>query len=187
MDIAVAEEQLSQAIGRMGQNVRLASELTGWTLNVMSEDEAVTKSKGRSQDTKQYLMEQLDIEDEIAEVLAREGFTSVKGIAYAPESEMLEIAEFDSDIVKALRSRARDILLAQELSGEKTPEPAEDLLELSGMTEELARLLALKNIVTRENLADLSILDLKEIKEMSDEVAAALIMEARAPWFADEE
>ncbi len=145
MDVAVAEEQLSQAIGRGGQNVRLASQLTGWELNVMTEVQAGEKSEVEAERTLSLFMSQLDVDEEVATILIQEGFTSIEEVAYVPESEMVEIEEFDAEIVKELQQRARDVLLASEIASEEgltDAEPAEDLLELEGMDEQLARDLA---------------------------------------------
>ena len=190
MDIAVPEEQLSQAIGRGGQNVRLASELTGWELNVMTAEEAERKSEEEARRIQQLFMEQLNVDEEVAAILVQEGFTTIDEIAYVPASELLEIEEFDEDIVEALRSRARDVLLARAIQGgdETEGEPAEDLLSLEGMDEDLARRLASHGILTQEDLAELSVDELMEmVEDMDEERAAALIMAARAPWFAEEE
>ncbi|RMG31219.1 MAG: transcription termination/antitermination protein NusA [Gammaproteobacteria bacterium] len=189
MDIAVPEDQLSQAIGRGGQNVRLASELTGWELNVMTVEEAERKSEEEAQRIQAQFMEQLNVDEEVAAILTQEGFTTIDEIAYVPASELLEIEEFDEEIVEALRSRARDVLLARALKGDEREEgkPAEDLLALEGMDEELAHRLAAHGIVTQEDLAELSVDELTEIVDMEEDRAAALIMAARAPWFEEEE
>lgn len=185
MDIAVKDEYLSQAIGRGGQNVKLASELTGWTLNVVSAQEAEAKSEQEKSVLLQTFTEQLNIEQEVAEVLIAEGFTTIDEVAYVPVDELLKIDGFDEEVVEALRSRAKDVLLAQAIAGDDTPEPAADLLAVEGISEELARTLASKNVVTREDLAELSIDDIKEITELTDDEASKLIMAARAHWFAE--
>ncbi len=190
MDIAVSDEQLSQAIGRGGQNVKLASELTGWTLNVMSESQAEEKTEGEQEVVQKLFMDQLDVDEELAGILAQEGFSSIDEVAYVPASELLEIEEFDEDIVEELRGRARDVLLTraivdEEKVGDNTPEQA--LLDLDGMTEELAIALANKDITTLDDLAELSTDELIEIKDMNEESAGKLIMAARAHWFEDEE
>jgi transcription termination/antitermination protein NusA len=187
MDIAVREDQLSQAIGRGGQNVRLASELTGWELNVMSEKQASEKSTEETERLVQLFVDQLQVDEDLAAVLAEEGFSSIEEIAYVPIQEMLNIEGFDEDIVDALRTRAKDVLLSAVLADEETARtPAEDLLSLPGMDEALAQTLAENGIKTRDDLADLAVDDLLEIENMSEEKAAQLIMEARKHWFDEE-
>lgn len=190
MDIAVEEDKLSQAIGRGGQNIRLASELTGWTLNVMTETEAEQKSEVETKDLLKLFSVQLDVDEEVALILVQEGFSSIEEVAYVPTSELVEIEEFDEDIVNELRNRARDILLTQAIVQEERmdeAEPAEDLLSLDGMDKSLAFTLASKGIITREDLAELATDDLLELNEMDAEDAAALIMKARAHWFEAEQ
>ncbi len=190
MDLAVNEEHLSQAIGRGGQNVRLASQLTGWDLNIMTEAEAEEKGETEAEKLKQVFMEQLDVDEEIAIIFVQEGFSSIEEIAYVPIQELTAIDEFDEDIVKELRNRARDVLLTRAIASEETGEamqPAEDLLALEGMDETLAHHLARQGIVTQEDLAEQSVDELLEIEDMDEERASKLIMAARAPWFADEQ
>ncbi len=190
MDLAVAEEHLSQAIGRGGQNVRLASQLTGWELNIMTEAEAEEKSEAEAEALKQVFMEQLDVDDVIATIFVQEGFSSIEEIAYVPIQELMAIEEFDENIVQELRDRARDVLLTRAIaSEEKVGEnvPAEDLLALEGMDEALAYELASQGIVTQEDLAEQSVDELMEVDGMDEERASKLIMAARAPWFADEQ
>lgn len=186
MDIAVKEEQLSLAIGRNGQNVRLASELTGWRLNVMSEQQAQTKSAAETENIQKLFLEKLGVEEEIATILAEEGFTSLEEIAYVPLQEMLEIEGFDEELVEALRERAKAALLtkalAEEQEFEKT-EPAADLLEMEGIDRHLAYILASHGVITREDLAEQSVDDLLDMGEIDSETAAKLIMTARKPWF----
>jgi N utilization substance protein A len=187
MDIAVKEEQLSQAIGRGGQNVRLASELTGWELNVMSEKQASDKSAEETERLVQLFLEKLQVDEDLAAVLVEEGFSSIEEIAYVPIQEMLNIEGFDADIVEALRSRAKDVLLSEALADEETARaPAEDLLDLPGMNPELAEILANHGIKTRDDLADLAVDDLLEIAEIGQEKASDLIMAARKHWFDEE-
>ena len=188
MDIAVDEEQLSQAIGRGGQNVRLASELAGWELNVMTAEDAEAKSEAEARQTQETFMNALSVDEEVAGILVQEGFSSLEEIAYVPTSELMEIEEFDEDIVEELRSRARDALLTQMIASEEQTggEPAEDLLEMEGMDRELAFQLAGKGIVTMEDLAEQSVDDLVEAAGLDEERAAALIMKAREPWFAEQ-
>lgn len=189
MDVAVEEPNLSQAIGRGGQNVRLASELTGWELNVMTIEDAEAKGEEESRGVLQMFVEKLDVDEELAGILVQEGFTNVEEVAYVPESELLAIDEFDEDIVAELRQRARDALLTQMIASEEQLEenrPAEDLLALEGMNESLAFRLAEKGIRTRDDLADCAVDELEDIEELDAESAARFIMAARAHWFAEE-
>ncbi len=190
MDIAVKEEQLSQAIGRGGQNVKLASELTGWTLNVMSETDADAKTEAENEKVVKVFMDDLDVDEEIALILVQEGFSSIDEVAYVPKSEMLEIEEFDEEIVDELRGRAKDVLVTRAITSEEgLPDggPAEDLINMDGMNEALARRLAKGGILSMEDLAEQSVDDLLEIEDMGEEAAAKLIMTARAPWFEEQE
>jgi N utilization substance protein A len=186
MDIAVAEDKLSQAIGRGGQNIRLASQLTGWDLNVMTESDAEAKSETEAKALIQNFMKQLDVDEDVATILAQEGFSTVEEIAYVPQAELAGIAEFDENIVKELRNRARDVLLTQAIASEETLDqsmPADDLLLLEGMSPDLALALARRGVRTREDLADQSVDDLKDIEGLTADEAGKLIMTARAPWF----
>ncbi len=188
MDIAVKEEQLSQAIGRGGQNVRLASELTGWTLNVMTETQAKAKTAAEEETTLTLFKEKLGVDDEIAQILAGEGFSSLEEIAYVPVQEMLEIDGFDTDLVEALRERAKAALLTKAIAEEQEldmAEPASDLLEMEGMNRQIAYMLAKHGIITREDLAEQSVDDLLDTGEIDEQTAAQLIMIARKPWFND--
>ncbi|MCC2666440.1 MAG: nusA [Gammaproteobacteria bacterium] len=190
MDVAVKEDQLSQAIGRNGQNVRLASDLTGWKLNVMTEEQAKTKSAKEAEGNLELFKNKLGVDDDIAEILAEEGFTSLEEIAYVPLQEMLEIEGFDQPLVEALRERAKAALLTKAIAEEQElakTEPASDLLEMEGMNRHLAYVLASHGIVTREDLAEQSVDDLLEIVEtkLDEKSAANLIMVARKPWFDD--
>jgi N utilization substance protein A len=191
MDIAVDEDKLSQAIGRGGQNIRLASELTGWELNVMTAADAEEKSESEMRELIELFSKQLDVDEEVGLILVQEGFSTIEEIAYVPTAELVAIEEFDEGIVDELRSRARDVLLTQAIVQEEKideAEPAEDLQSLEGMDKGLAYLLASKGVVTREDLAELATDDLLEINtEMNEEDAAALIMKARAHWFEAEE
>ncbi|HHH44999.1 MAG TPA: transcription termination/antitermination protein NusA, partial [Gammaproteobacteria bacterium] len=188
MDVAVSTEQLSQAIGRGGQNVRLASQLTGWELNVMDEAQAAEKTEEEMQKLQKLFMEDLDVDEEVAVILAQEGFSTVEEIAYVPTSELLQIEEFEEDMVEELRGRARDVLLTRAIAREEgRGQPAQDLLEMEGMDEDLAFSLADKEIITMEDLAEQAVDDLMDIDGMDEERAGKLIMTARAPWFADEE
>jgi len=186
MDIAVAEEKLSQAIGRGGQNIRLASELTGWKLNIMSEQAAEEKSESEQKVLRDLFMQQLDVDEDVAAILVQEGFSSIEEIAYVPQSEIASIEEFDEAIVQELRNRARDVLLTQAIASEETIEkaaPAADLLEVDGMDSALASELARHGIVTREDLAEQSIDELVEIPNLDEKRAGELILAARKHWF----
>ena len=190
MDIAVEEDKLSQAIGRGGQNIRLASELSGWELNVMTAADAEQKSEAEMKELIELFAKQLDVDEEVGLILVQEGFSTIEEVAYVPASELVEIEEFDEDIVSELRNRARDVLLTQAIIVEEKideTEPAEDLLNLDGMEKSLAFLLASKGVVTREDLAELATDDLLDIHEMDQEEAGALIMKARAHWFEEEQ
>ena len=189
MDVAVPEEQLSQAIGRGGQNVRLASQLTGWELNVMTELQAQEKSEAETERVLKLFMEKLAVDEEVAMILMQEGFSGIDEVAYVPEAEMLGIEEFDADMVNELRSRARDALLAREIASEEgitDAPPGEDLLALEGMDSELAAALARRGVITREDLADQSVGDVLDIIDIAEERAGVLIMKAREMWFEDE-
>ncbi|MAZ39498.1 MAG: transcription termination/antitermination protein NusA [Legionellales bacterium] len=183
IDLGVAEEYLSQAIGKNGQNVRLASELTGWTLNVLSTDDAKEKSENETKSSLEFFMEQLDIDEDIAAILVSEGFTTLEELAYIPMDELLEVEDFDEDIAEELQSRAKDGLLAKALTRADGEKPADDLLHMEGMTEELAYKLANAGIITMEDLAEQAVDDLLEIDGITDDLAAKLIMKAREPWF----
>ena len=186
MDIAVSEDNLAQAIGRGGQNVKLASELTGWILNIMTEEEAAEKQEQEAGTVVTQFMEQLDVDEDVAVVLLEEGFTSLEEIAYVPIDEMVAIEGFDLEIVEELRSRARNTLTTMELVGEtnrSSQEPAEDLLTMEGMTKKLAYDLAEIGIITMEDLAEQAIDDLMDIESMTEALAGEIIMTARAPWF----
>lgn len=185
MDIVVDEENLAQAIGRNGQNVRLASELTGWELNIMTEEESKRKSEEETASITSLFMEKLDVDQEVAEILVQEGFSTLEEIAYVPINEMLEIEQFDEETVNELRSRARNALLMQAIASEEKVEGmATDLQALEGMDSQTARVLASKGITTQEELAELAMDDLVELTGMDAERAKSLIMAARAPWFA---
>jgi N utilization substance protein A len=186
MDVAVSAENLAQAIGRSGQNVRLASELTGWTINVMSTEEAQAKQNEESTQIIEKFMTALDVDEDVAYILVDEGFTTLEEVAYVPLEEMLEIDGFDEDIAEELRSRAKGALLTQAIASEEElekQEPAEDLLTMDGMDKHLAYVLASMGICTMDDLAEQSIDELMVIDGMDEEKAAALIMTARAPWF----
>ena len=186
MDIGVDEEMLAQAIGKGGQNVRLASKLTGWTLNVMSEEEAENKSRSEQSILISLFAEKLDVDEEVATILVDEGFSSLDEVAYVATEEFLKIEEFDEEIIEELRSRARNALLALAITGEGG-KPAQDLLEMKGMNNALAQLLASKGICTMEDLAEQATDELVEFDGIDEEQAAKLIMTAREPWFAEAE
>lgn len=184
MDVVVDEEQLAQAIGRNGQNVRLASELTGWTLNILTEEEAAKKHEEEYTNTRQLFIDKLDVDEEVADILVQEGFGTLEEIAYVPISEMSEIDAFDEDTINELRKRARAALLTEAIAKEeKVEEASEDLLTMEGMDEATAHKLASKGVSTMEDLADLAVDDLVELTNMDAERAKTLIMTARAPWF----
>ncbi|MPZ45384.1 MAG: transcription termination/antitermination protein NusA [Betaproteobacteria bacterium] len=185
MDIVVDEDNLAQAIGRSGQNVRLASELTGWELNLMTVEESRQKQDEERTRLRSAFMEKLDVDEEVADILVQEGFSSLEEVAYVPINEMLEIEALDEDTVNELRSRARNALLTQAIvSEERLEHELEDLLQLEGMDSETARQLASQGVATREELADLATDDLIEMIGIDQERAKQLIMAARAPWFA---
>lgn len=186
MDIAVAADNLAQAIGRGGQNVRLASQLTGWTLNVMTESDIQAKQQAETGDILRNFVNELEVDEELAQVLVDEGFTSLEEIAYVPLEEMLNIDGFDEEIVNELRARAKDRLLTAAIASEEKladAHPAEDLLSLEGMDKELAMELAVRGVVNREDLAEQSIDDLLDIDGIDQDRAGKLIMAARAHWF----
>jgi len=186
MDIVVDEENLAQAIGRTGQNVRLASELTGWELNLMTLEESQKKSEEEAARVKTMFMEKLDVDEEVAEILVQEGFNTLEEVAYVPISEMQEIESFDEATITELRSRSRNALLTQAIASEEQVEhDIEDLMKVEGMDNETARLLAAKGVGTQEALADFATDDLTELTGLDNERAKQLIMAARAPWFAE--
>ena len=190
MDVAVSEDKLAEAIGRGGQNVRLACQLTGWDLNVMSESDAMEKSEAEAQKVQQQFMEQLDVDEDVALILVQEGFSSVDEVAYVPTNELLAVDEFDEEIVDELRQRARDYLLTQAIANEEVlggSEPADDLMALEGMDENMAIQLAGHGICTQEDLAEQSVDELIEEIDIDKDRAGALILAARAPWFEKEE
>ncbi|ALO47290.1 transcription elongation factor NusA [Pseudohongiella spirulinae] len=186
MDVAVEEDNLAQAIGRSGQNVRLSAELTGWAINVMSIDEAQEKQQQEASTYIMAFMNKLDVDEDVAELLVSEGFTSLEEIAYVPMDELLNIDGFDEDIARELRDRARDALLTQAIASEEGLSSANleaDLLNMEGMDDTLAMALAGKGILNMEDLAEQSIDELMDIDGMDEERAGKLIMTARAPWF----
>ena len=186
MDLAVAEDKLAQAIGKGGQNVRLASRLTGWQLNVMTQDQVTAKSESEQAAARQLFMDKLEVDEEIAGILVTEGFSTVEEIAYVPAAELLAVEGFDEDIVEELRARARDALLTEALLVEEDIEehkPADDLLSLDGMDEATAYALAARGVVSRDDLAELATDEITDIEDMDEERAGKLIMAARAHWF----
>ena len=184
MDVVVDEEQLALAIGRNGQNVRLASELTGWTLNILTVDQAAQKNQDEFSGVSQLFMDKLDVDAEVAEILVQEGFSTLEEIAYVPLAEMNEIEAFDEDTIEELRKRARAALLTEAIAKEEgVDEAAQDLLTMEGMDDETAHLLASKGVSTMDNLAELAVDELVELTQMDEERAKTLIMAARAPWF----
>ena len=184
MDVVVDEENLAIAIGRSGQNVRLASELTGWQINIMTQEESAQKQAEESEVVRKLFMAKLDVDEEVADILIEEGFSTLEEVAYVPISEMMEIEAFDEDTVTELRNRARDALLTMELAREeKVEEVSQDLRSLDGLTPELIGKLAEGNIHTRDDLAELAVDELVELAGVADEEAKALIMKAREHWF----
>lgn len=186
MDVAVVEENLAQAIGRGGQNVRLASELTGWEINVMTEADAAEKQNAEASGFIDNFIKSLDIDEDFATLMVEEGFTTLEEIAYVPMEELLSIDGLDEDVAAELRDRAKDVLLTQAIASEEQLEeaqPADDLLGMDGMDKHLALVLASKGICTMEDLAEQSVDDLLDIDDMTEEKAAELIMTARKPWF----
>jgi len=188
MDVVVDEENLAIAIGRSGQNVRLASELTGWTINLMTQEESTKKQEEEGTRVKQLFMEKLDVDEEVADILIQEGFSTLEEVAYVPINEMNEIDAFDENTVNELRSRARNALLVQAIASEESIDGIDqNLLQLPGMDTQLAAALAAKGVKTRDDLADLAVDELAEMTGMEEEKAKGLIMAARAHWFADEQ
>ncbi|XHS77338.1 transcription termination factor NusA [Burkholderiaceae bacterium UC74_6] len=184
MDVVVDEENLAIAIGRGGQNVRLASELTGWRINIMSAEESAAKQEVESETVRKLFVDKLDVDAEVADILIAEGFTSLEEVAYVPMQEMLEIEAFDEDTVNELRTRAKDALLTMEIAKEeKVEEVSQDLRDLDGVSPELLAKLAAGDINTRDDLADLAVDELVEIAGMEEDAARALIMKAREHWF----
>ncbi len=184
MDVVVDEDNLAIAIGRSGQNVRLASELTGWTINLMTQDESTKKSEAEHAETRVVFMEKLDIDEELADLLIEEGFSTLEEVAYVPLAEMLEIEGLDEDIVNELRNRARNVLLTEAIATEeKLEDVAEDLIGLEGMSKELAAKLAGHDVKTRDDLAELAVDELTEMTGIDEERAKELILKARAHWF----
>ena len=186
MDIAVAEDKLAQAIGKGGQNVRLASKLTGWQLNVMTQDQVAAKSEAEQGKARALFIDKLEVDEEIAGILVSEGFSTLEEIAYVPTAELLAVDGFDEDIVEELRARARDALLTEALAVEEEIEdhkPAEDLLSLDGMEESLAYVLASRGVVTRDDLAEMAVDEIIDIDGMTEDRASTLIMAARQHWF----
>jgi N utilization substance protein A len=184
MDVVVDEENLAIAIGRGGQNVRLASDLTGWKINIMDAAESAQKQAEETTSIRALFMEKLDVDEEIADILIEEGFSSLEEVAYVPLQEMLEIEAFDEDTVNELRARAKDALLTMEIAREESVEDAsQDLRDLPGLNPELIAKLADANVHTRDDLADLATDELTDITGQSAEEATALIMKAREHWF----
>ncbi len=184
MDVVVDEENLAIAIGRSGQNVRLASELTGWQINIMTPEESAEKTEKEASSVRQLFMDKLDVDQEVADILIAEGFNTLEEVAYVPLSEMLEIDSFDEDTVNELRTRARDSLLTMQLAQEeRVGEVSQDLRSLEGMTTELVAKLADNQVHTRDDLAELAVDELVEATQIDEETAKTLIMKAREHWF----
>jgi transcription termination/antitermination protein NusA len=188
MDVVVDEDNLAIAIGRGGQNVRLASELTGWTINLMTVEESEQKHESEHATIRQLFMAKLDVDEEVADILIEEGFSTLEEVAYVPLAEMLEIASFDEATVNELRDRARNVLLTEAIVDEEQLEKvAEDMLNLEGMDKALAAKLAKAGVTDRDSLADLAVDELVELTGIDEDAAKALITVARAHWFAEEE
>lgn len=185
MDISVADDKLSQAIGTGGQNVRLASELTGWELNVMTDTEMKSKEAAELQDIVKLFIDRLDVSEDVAILLVEEGFSEIEEVAYVPVEEFLKIEEFDEEIIDELRNRAQNALLSMAM-GDPSNVPQEDLLSMEGMTDELANILAQSAVCSMEDLAELAVDELMEIASVDETEAGRLIMKAREPWFAEE-
>jgi len=183
MDVVVTEENLSRAIGRGGQNVRLASELTGWELNLMTDKDAAEKQDSEQRELVERFMTQLDIDENVATILAQEGFNTLEEIAYVPKQELMDIEEFEEEIVDELRNRAQDTLLTSAIASQEERKPSQDLLEMEGMDDETAQALAAGGIRTMEELAECATDEVLDVVDMDPERASALIMTARAPWF----
>jgi len=185
MDLVVDEDHLAQAIGKNGQNIRLASELTNWELNILTEEESDQKTQDEYTSSSQLFIEKLDVDEDVADILVNQGFSSIEEVAYVPIEEMNQIEEFDEDTVNELRSRARAAILTEAIANEeKIPEPADDLKNMDGMDVDTAKLLASKGIITMEDLAELSVDELLDLIKLDEDMAKELIMTARAPWFA---
>ena len=184
MDVVVDEDNLAIAIGRGGQNVRLASELTGWRINIMTAEESQARQAEESDSVRKLFVDKLDVDEEVADILIAEGFTSLEEVAYVPLQEMLEIESFDEDTVNELRTRAKDALLTLEIEREeKVEEVSQDLRDLEGLTPEIIASLADGGIHTRDDLADLAVDELTEMTGIDDAKASELIMKAREHWF----
>jgi N utilization substance protein A len=187
MDVVVDEENLAISIGRGGQNVRLASDLTGWKINIMTADESAEKQATETDTSRKLFMDKLDVDEEIADILISEGFTSLEEVAYVPLQEMLDIESFDEDTVNELRTRAKDALLTMEIAKEENAEGvSQNLRDVEGLTPELIAKLTEAGVSTRDDLADLAVDELTDITGQSADEAKALIMTARAHWFTDD-
>ena len=185
MDVVVDEDNLAIAIGRGGQNVRLAAELTGWQINIMTADESTQKKEGEQAAVRTVFVNKLDVDEEVANILIGEGFASIEEIAYVPAAELLEIEAFDEDTVEELRTRARNALLTEAIAREESLEKVEpQLLALDGMDQDLATRLAAADIYTRDDLGELAVDELLELTGIDEERAKTVIMAARAHWFA---
>lgn len=186
MDVVVDEDNLAIAIGRSGQNVRLASELTGWQINIMTSEEATQKQTQERSGIRDAFMSGLDVDEEVADILIGEGFSSIEEIAYVPVNELLEIEAFDEDTVEELRTRARNVLLTEAIRREESLDRADKaLLELEGMDKDLAVVLTNAGILTLDDLADLGVDELVEMTQIAPHRARDLIVAARAHWFAE--
>jgi N utilization substance protein A len=187
MDVVVDEENLPKAIGARGQNVRLASDLTGWQINIMSPEESQNRQTQERGEVRLMFMDKLDVDEEVADILIDEGFSGLEEIAYVPLAELQEIDAFDEDTINELRNRARNALLTQAIVQEERVESAQDLLHIEGMTSELVAKLSEHDINTRDDLADLATDELADMAGLDPEQAAQFIMAARAHWFEDQQ
>ncbi|MCK5877698.1 MAG: transcription termination/antitermination protein NusA [Candidatus Marithrix sp.] len=183
MDVAVNEEQLSQAIGRNGQNVRLATELTGWNLNIMTESQASAKYEQETTAIMKLFVDSLEVDKEIAEILIQEGFSSLEEVAYVPLNEISNIEEFDEELIKELRTRAKDTLLLRAIASEEKADKTDELSTIDGITPELIQVLEKHGIITIDSLAEQSVEDLMILDGIDEANASQLIMNARASWF----
>jgi N utilization substance protein A len=187
MDVVVDEENLPKAIGARGQNVRLASELTGWQINIMTPEESQSRQDQERHSLRATFMEKLDVDEEVADILIDDGFTGLEEIAYVPMAELQEIESFDEDTITELRNRARNALLTEAIVQEEKVESAQDLLNIEGMTPELVAILSGHGIHTQDDLADLATDELAEMASIESEEAAQYIMAARAHWFDEDQ
>jgi len=187
MDVVVDEENLPKAIGARGQNVRLASDLTGWQINIMTPEESQSRQDAERATLRHAFITKLDVDEEVADILIDEGFTGLEEIAYVPLQELLDIEAFDEETVNELRTRARNALLTEAIAQEERVQTARDLLEIQGMDSALVAKLAENSITTLDDLAELAADELAELTGLPEDTASEMIMQARAHWFEDDE